>query len=62
MGLGLVRYAPNPQETGGPKEFSSLVRWGVGGEDILVEMGAGRRYGVGNNRRVDGGKIWSVKK
>ena len=30
----------------------------MGGEDILVEMGAGRRYGVGNNRRVDGGKIW----
>ena len=34
-GLGSVREdAPNPQETGGPREFRGLVEWGG---DILVE-------------------------
>ena len=32
-GLGSVREdAPNSQETGGPREFRSLVGWVVGGE------------------------------
>jgi hypothetical protein len=31
LGPGLVRDdAPNPQETGGPREFKGQVRWGVG--------------------------------
>jgi hypothetical protein len=34
---------------------------GVGGEDILTEMGDGERYGTWNSQRVDqeGDKIWS---
>ena len=31
--------APNPQETGGPREFSSHVEWGGGG--IHMETGWG---------------------
>jgi hypothetical protein len=40
-GLGLVREdVPNPQDTGDPREFRSLVgRGGRGGGDILVETG-----------------------
>ena len=35
---------------------------GVGGEDILTEMGDGERYGTWNNQSVNGGdKIWTVK-
>jgi hypothetical protein len=30
--------APNPQETGGSREFRGLFWWGVGGGGILVEM------------------------
>jgi hypothetical protein len=31
---------PNPQETGGPREFRGLVGWGgEEGGDILVETG-----------------------
>ena len=37
---------PNPQETGGPKEFRVLVGCGVGDRDILVETG-GRGGGMG---------------
>jgi hypothetical protein len=42
------------------------VEWGweVGGEDILVEMCGGRRYGIWNSQRVchEGDKIWSVER
>jgi hypothetical protein len=42
MGLDLVREdAPNPQETGGPREFSSLVKWGWEGGVILLQTGGG---------------------
>jgi hypothetical protein len=34
---------PNPQETGGPREFRDLVGWGGG---ILVETGGGERGGM----------------
>jgi hypothetical protein len=36
----------------------------VGGGHSPGDKGVGRRYGMWNNRRVDGGgdKIWSVKK
>jgi hypothetical protein len=38
QGEGSVReYAPNPQETGGPREFRGLVGSGLGVGDILVE-------------------------
>ena len=31
VGSGLVREdAPNPQDSGGPREFMGLVAWGVG--------------------------------
>jgi hypothetical protein len=44
-GLGLViEDAPNPQETGGPREFRGQVGWVVGGGDMLVETGD---WGVG---------------
>jgi hypothetical protein len=44
--------APNLQETGGPREFRGQVGWGVG-----------KRYGMWNSWKVDGGnKIWSLKK
>jgi hypothetical protein len=54
--------APNPQETGSPREFRGQEGWGWGhphGE------GVERRCGMWNSR-VDGGgggnKIWSIKK
>jgi hypothetical protein len=69
MGLGLVRDdSPNPQETGGPREWRTLVGWGMrgsGGGDILVETkGVGRGYGICNSQRVDleGNIYWSEKK
>jgi hypothetical protein len=39
------------------------VGWVVGDGDILVETGAGRRYGMCNSWRMnwEGNKIWSVK-
>jgi hypothetical protein len=54
--------APNPQETGGPREFRGLVEWGMGHPP--GDRGLGRRYGMGNNQRVDGvgDNVWSVKK
>ena len=64
--LGLDREnTPNPQETGGPREFRGLVGWGMGGEGILVVAG-GQGGGMGcrkNIWRVDreGKKIWSLK-
>ena len=65
-GLGSVREdVPNPQETGGSREFRGLVGWVVGGGDILVEMGLGRRYGMRNScggQGEWGNKIWSVNK
>ena len=39
LGLGLVREdAPDPQDTGNPREWRGLVGWGWGG-DILMETG-----------------------
>jgi hypothetical protein len=37
---------------------------GGGSEDILVEMGVWRRYGMWNSQRVnkEGNKIWSINK
>jgi hypothetical protein len=41
-GLGSVREdAPNPQETGGPKEFRGLMQWGWGVETSSWRQGAG---------------------
>jgi hypothetical protein len=60
--LGSIREdAPNLQENKGPKKFRGGVGWGGGGK-ILVETGAGRRYGMWNSQGVDekGNKIWSV--
>jgi hypothetical protein len=45
---------PNPQETGGPREFSGQVVWGG---DIHVETAWGRRCGMWNSWRVDGREI-----
>jgi hypothetical protein len=33
--------APNPQETGGPREFRGLVESGLGGGDILLGGSSG---------------------
>jgi hypothetical protein len=30
---------PNPEETGGPREFGVQEGWGLGNGDILVEIG-----------------------
>ena len=52
--MGSVRKdAPNPQETGGPREFRSLVGWEVVGGDILMKTGDGRRYEMWNSQSVD---------
>jgi hypothetical protein len=50
-GLSSVREdMPNPQETGGSREFSGLLRWEWGG-DILIETGErGRGMGCGAER------------
>jgi hypothetical protein len=61
---GLCSYrddVPNPQETGGPREFRGQV-----GGGIHIEMGGvGRRCGMWSRQRVDGGGtgngMWSVK-
>jgi hypothetical protein len=43
LGLGTVREdTPNPQETGGPREFRDLVGWVVGGGGILMETRGGK--------------------
>jgi hypothetical protein len=53
-GLGSVRDdAPNPQETGGPRKFRDQVGWGWG--HSCGVRGVGRRCGMWNSRRVDGG-------
>ena len=45
MDLDSVREdAPNPQETGGPRELGDLVGWRDG--DILLEKGEGIRCGT----------------
>jgi hypothetical protein len=53
--------APNPQETGGPREFRDLVGWGWG--HPCGDRGVGRRYGMWKSQRVnqEGNKIWSKK-
>jgi hypothetical protein len=56
LGLGLVREdVPNPQETGGPRDFRGLVGWG---------WVVGRNYRRWYSQRVyqEWNKIWSVKK
>ena len=42
--MGSIREdAPNPQETGGPREFSDLVECGVeGGDEAGGSMGCGK--------------------
>jgi hypothetical protein len=48
--------APNPQETGGPREFRGQVGWGLG--NPCGDRGVGRIYGMWNSqRRVDG---WGI--
>jgi hypothetical protein len=52
--------APNPQETGGPREFRNLVGFGVGGGDILVEAeGGGGGMGCGTVKGLPGRGIKS---
>jgi hypothetical protein len=52
--------ALNPQETGGPRKFRGQVGWGWG--HPRVDRGLGRRYGMWNSQKVDGGnKKWSIK-
>jgi hypothetical protein len=61
---GFSQNAPNPQETGGPREFRGLVRvCGSWWEHPPRDRGVDKRYGMWNSGRVDrGDKIWSVKK
>jgi len=51
-GLGSVRAdAPNPQETGGPREFRGMVGW----------VGRGHPYGDGGQGMArERNKIWCV--
>jgi hypothetical protein len=50
--LSFRHDAPNPQETGGPREFRGQVGWGVG--TATWRWGGVRRYGMWSSRRVDG--------
>jgi hypothetical protein len=52
-GLGLVRDAPNPQKTEGPREFRVMVEWKWGWRHPCGDRAAGRRYGMWNSRMVD---------
>jgi hypothetical protein len=64
QGLGSVREdAPNPQETGHPREFRDWVGWEMGGRTSLWRQGAGMRYGMWNSQRGDqeGDKTWNLK-
>jgi len=46
-GLSPVREdVPNPQETGGPREFRGLVRWEWRWGNPHGDSGLGRRYGI----------------
>jgi hypothetical protein len=48
-GLSLARKdAPNPQETGEPREFRGLVGWGGGGDILLETGGQGRGMACGS--------------
>jgi hypothetical protein len=47
--------APNPQETGGPREFRGQVACAVG--TSTWRQGMGWRYGLWSNRRVYRGEI-----
>ena len=59
MGLCSFRDdAPNPQETGGPREFS-VGGWG-GGEGIHVKMGCGREE-VWDVEQTEGGWGWGME-
>jgi hypothetical protein len=57
--------APNPHETGGPREFRGLVAYGVDGGDNLEETGkgAGKTCGMQNSWRAEQevNKIWSLR-
>jgi hypothetical protein len=58
--MGSVREdAPNPQETGGPREFRGLVWWEWGLRTFSWRQGMGRKYGMWDSQRVDqeGNKI-----
>jgi hypothetical protein len=44
--------APNPQVTGGPREFSGQVAWGRGAS-MWRRAGVGRRCGMTSQQRVD---------
>ena len=61
--VGSVREdAPNPQETGGSREFRGLVASGVGGGDILEETGGwGVGMGHGIFRGWTRGWWWAIK-
>ena len=53
--------APNPQGTGGHREFRGLVGLGLGCGDICVEKGGwGGGMGCGTVDQGMGNKIWSV--
>jgi hypothetical protein len=48
--------APNPQETGSPREIQGLVGWGLGVGDWghpHGDRGLGRRYEMWNSQRVE---------
>jgi hypothetical protein len=54
--------APNPQETGSPRELRGKVGWEA--EHPCGDKGVGRKYGMWNSQRVDRrvDKIWNIKK
>jgi hypothetical protein len=53
--LGSVREdIPNPQETGGAREFGGLLEYVMDDGDILMYWGwVGMKYGMWNSWRVD---------
>jgi len=59
LGLGSVREdAPNPQETGRPRDWGGLVGWGAGVVgDILIEIGWGRKYEMWTKRGTKSGVL-----
>jgi hypothetical protein len=60
--VSLRDNAPNPQETGGPREFRGQVGWGVG--HPCGDRGWAGGMGCGTVRGWTGGgadEIWSVK-
>jgi hypothetical protein len=55
------KNVPNPQETGGPREFRGQMGWRVGASMWIWGI-MGRRYGMWNSWRGEGrGSKWNIE-